>query len=605
MLKLAKDKLKQIFGFDSFRSFQEDVISSFLSKNDSLVIMPTGGGKSLCYQLPALIFEGLTIVVSPLIALMKDQVEQLKDLGINAVLLNSSLTGEEYFENITQLRSGEAKILYAAPETLMKPDILDMLSSLKADALVVDEAHCVSEWGHDFRPEYRAISQIRKKLKNAVCMALTATATERVQNDIVKNLKLVNAKIYIDSFDRKNLLLRILPKQNAVSQTLEFLKSRPKKSGIIYCFSRKQADSLYLTLKEKGYSALPYHAGLSSLERNKNQDMFIKDDVQIIVATIAFGMGINKSNIRFIVHFDLPKNIESYYQEIGRAGRDSLKAECLMLFSYGDLQKIRFLIDQKNSEDEKRIARNHLDFLLGFIESKSCRRVSLLNYFGENYQTENCEMCDNCLNPKEETVDITIAAQKFLSCVKRTGEMFGINHIIDILRGSKSQKISNFNHHNLTTYGIGLEFSKNQWRHLARQFISSKILLQDVENFGVLKITPDGYDVLKGLKKANGYIEEEKIAASKTRAEDINYDEPLFNLLRSKRKNLADAASVPPYVVFSDKSLIEMAAYFPQSLEAFEKIHGVGENKLKKYGDTFLAIIIDYCRNNKIAKNAG
>ena len=456
MINSARSLLKSVFGYDQFISLQEEIIEKVLHKNDALVIMPTGGGKSLCYQIPALIFPGLTIVVSPLISLMKDQVDQLTTAGVAAALLNSSLSPEEYQHNVESIKKGRVKLLYLAPETLLKANILRLLSSVNVDCFAIDEAHCISSWGHDFRPEYRQLSDLRNRFPEAVCIALTATATSRVRDDIKTSLGMDTSDEFIASFNRENLYIRVIPKKDPVNQSVEFIKNFPNQSGIIYCFTRRQVDDLYAYLHQLGYSVKPYHAGLTETERHRNQEMFIRDDVQIIVATIAFGMGIDKENIRFILHYDLPQNIESYYQEIGRAGRDGLRSDCLMLFSYGDLQKIKYIINKKDSH-EKRVANIHLNALLGFAETDECRRIPLINYFSETYTREYCKMCDNCLAGKKTVQDITVASQKFLSCAKRTGEIFGANHIIDVLRGSKAQKVVKFGHQRLSTYGIGTE----------------------------------------------------------------------------------------------------------------------------------------------------
>jgi ATP-dependent DNA helicase RecQ len=409
------------------------------------VIMPTGGGKSLCYQIPALIFQGLTVVVSPLVALMKDQVEQLRELGIPALCLNSSLAFEEYQENITRVRSGEIKLLYVAPETLLTPRLFSLLASLPLASLTIDEAHCISEWGHDFRPEYRQLVKVRSRFPGSVCLALTATATPRVREDIKATLGFQDSNEFVASFNRENLLIEVLPKTEPLAQILQFLERFPHQSGIIYCFSRKQVDDLAAALAHKGYAARPYHAGLVDAVRKTNQEAFIRDDVQIMVATIAFGMGINKPNVRFIVHYDLPKSIASYYQEIGRAGRDGLPAHCLLLYSYSDVRKLRYFIDEKE-EPERQVAYQHLQALTRYAESDVCRRVPLLAYFGEQYTTENCGRCDNCLAGVRDRVDITIPAQKFLSCVKRTGELFGAAHMADVLLGLENQKVQKFGH---------------------------------------------------------------------------------------------------------------------------------------------------------------
>ena len=600
MISRAKTVLGDVFGYDEFRPLQREIIGNVLKKRDTLVIMPTGGGKSLCYQIPALIFKGLTIVVSPLISLMKDQVEQLTELGVPAVVLNSSLSNEEYSRNLERVKKNGVKLLYLAPEALLTPGMLSMLSSLQVDCLAIDEAHCISEWGHDFRPEYRQLVRVRSRFPFATCVALTATATPRVQEDIKNNLKFDASNEFIASFNRENLFIQVTPKNNPTSQTIEFLRKYPDQSGIIYCFSRRQVDDLYETLKSRGYSVRPYHAGLSDTERTQNQELFIRDDVQIIVATIAFGMGINKPNVRFVIHFDLPKNIETYYQEIGRAGRDGLRAHCLLLFSYADIQKIKYFINQKD-DHEQQVANIHLNSMLQFAETNGCRRIPLLTYFGEDYSTEKCDMCDNCLAGEKKLVDITIPAQKFLSCVKRADEIFGANHIIDVLRGSQSKKVLKFGHTTLSTYGIGKEYSRKQWFHLARQFIQKGLIVQDTK-YGSLKLTEKAYDVLKGRELVFGILEEEHFPDRKEKKKKYEYehDHVLFEKLRKRRKELADKAGIPPYVIFPDKTLIEMAAFFPRSGESLLHIHGVGSVKYNKYGTIFMNIIDEYCQEHNI-----
>ncbi len=598
-----KKILKKVFGYDEFRPLQAEIIDSVLNKQDALVIMPTGGGKSLCYQIPALIFSGLTIVVSPLISLMKDQVEQLAELGVSAVCLNSSISREVYGKNIGLIKQGKTNLLYIAPETLLKPGILDLLSSVGVNCLAIDEAHCISEWGHDFRPEYRQLADVRSRFSDAACIALTATATPRVQQDIKNSLNIKSSNEYISSFDRENLFIRIVSKADPVDQTVSFIKQFPDQSGIIYCFSRRQVDDLSKILEQKGFSVRPYHAGLSDEERKKNQELFIKDDVLIIVATIAFGMGINKPNVRFVIHYDLPKNIESYYQEIGRSGRDGLRSECMLLFSYGDIQKIKYFINQKPAH-EKRVANIHLQALLKFAETDICRRIPLLSYFGEDYSIKTCGMCDNCLadkSDKKELKDITVYAQKFLSCVKRTGEIFGAVHVVDVLRGSESKKVLKFDHQNLSTYGIGKELTKKQWFHLSRQLLHKGLVAQDME-YGGLKLTEKAWDVFKGKENVYGRVEADEIKVVKKRpTENItDFDEKLFDRLRKKRKEIADEAKVPPYVIFSDRTLIEISAFFPQTIENMRNIYGIGEEKLKRYGFIFLEVICEYCEKHSI-----
>ncbi len=429
--------LKETFGYDTFRPLQREVIENVLARRDTLAIMPTGGGKSLCYQIPALLFEGLTVVVSPLISLMKDQVEQLRAFGVPALFLNSSLAPQEYQENMDYIRRGEVKLLYVAPESLLTPRILSLLDSIQVDCLTIDEAHCISEWGHDFRPEYRQLVAVRQRFPKAVCLALTATATERVRQDIRTTLKFASSNEFIASFNRENLYIEVVRKRDPIEQTIQILEKHKDQSGIIYCFSRRQVDELAAYLAAQEYSVRPYHAGLEDAERKANQETFIRDDAQIIVATIAFGMGINKPNVRFIIHFDLPKSIESYYQEIGRAGRDGLPAHCTLLFNYSDVAKINYFIDQKEG-NEKQVAIGHLDAIVRYAEDElTCRRKPLLNYFGESYEAQSCSNCDNCTSAPTELTDITIYAQKFLSCVKRADERFGAGHITDILLGSR------------------------------------------------------------------------------------------------------------------------------------------------------------------------
>ena len=601
MMQQAKVILKNVFGYDKFHPLQEKVIENVLKRRDTLVIMPTGGGKSLCYQIPALLFEGLTVVVSPLISLMKDQVEQLTELGVNAVVLNSTLSSEEYAGNVARIKRNEAKLLYLAPETLLMPKTITMLTSQRIDCLTIDEAHCISEWGHDFRPEYRQLVAVRKHFPKALCLALTATATPRVQADIQKSLNFETSNEFIDSFDRKNLFLQIVKKQQPLEQTVTFLKKFPNQSGIIYCLSRRQVDELTAALQDAGYSVKPYHAGLSNKDRSRNQELFIRDDIQIIVATIAFGMGINKPNVRFVVHYDLPKDIEGYYQQIGRAGRDGLKANCLLLFSYGDIQKIKYFINQKQGQ-EQRIATIHLNALVGFAESDECRRIPLLHYFGEEYASDKCDMCDNCVTEKKALVDLTIPAQKFLSCVKLTNERFGAGHLIDILRGSKAVKVLDFRHDKLSTYGIGKDYSKKQWFHLSRQFIQKNLLSQDLD-YGSLRLTLTAWDVLRGQQKFFGKLEEKEQKLPQIKETETTYNRELFDQLREKRKELADNANVPPYVIFPDKTLIQMAAVLPLSPEQLLQIHGVGAVKCKKYGHTFIELLRQYSQENHLEAN--
>lgn len=596
----AESLLHSVFGYSAFRLDQKAIIDSVLAKQDTLVIMPTGGGKSLCYQIPALLFDGLTVVVSPLISLMQDQVSQLTQLGVPAVCLNSSLDLMQYEENVADVRSGKIKLLYVAPETLFLPRIQSLLKQVRVDCLTIDEAHCISDWGHDFRPEYRKLVEVREKFPDAVTIALTATATHQVRADIKRQLMIPDSHEFVSSFDRKNLLLNVQPKSNPDSQVLQILRDHPDQSGIIYCFSKAQVDELSTMLASRGFSVKPYHAGLNDTVRAKNQQLFIRDDVQIIVATIAFGMGINKPNVRFVIHYDLPKNIESYYQEIGRAGRDGLKADTYLLYSHGDSQKIKFFISQKEAT-EKRVALQQLATLVSYAESDVCRRYNLLQYFGED-AADQCGACDVCLNPPKDKVDLTVPAQKFMSCVKRTGEKFGSVHIVDILRGAKSQKIVANGHDRVSTYGIGKELSKPAWQSLGRQLVQQGLLRQDPE-FGSLALTAQAVPVLRGEVQFWGNVLETaadtgRSSGSSKRELDADVDKELFEILRKKRKDLADEQNLAPYMIFSDKSLMEMCIHLPQNREAFLDIHGVGEAKWQRYGEQFLYLIKSYSDNN-------
>ena len=586
--------LKETFGYDTFRPLQREVIENVMARRDTLAVMPTGGGKSLCYQIPSLLFDGLTVVVSPLISLMKDQVEQLRAFGVPALFLNSSLGPQEYQENMDYVKRGEVKLLYVAPETLLTPRILTLLAGLKVDCLTIDEAHCISEWGHDFRPEYRQLVQVRKQFPQAVCLALTATATARVRQDIRSTLQFATSNEFVASFDRKNLFIEVLPKRDATRQTMDMLERYKDQSGIVYCFSRKQVDDLASYLISRGYSARPYHAGLEDIERKRNQEAFIRDDAQIIIATIAFGMGINKPNVRFVIHYDLPKSIEGYYQEIGRAGRDGLPAHCLLLYSYADVAKLNYFIDQKEGE-ERRVAIQHLNAIVGYAEDEtSCRRKPLLNYFGESYAADNCSNCDNCNSSPTPLTDVTIPAQKFLSCVKRAGEKFGAGHITDILLGSKNEKVLRWGHEKLSTYGIGGELTQKQWMHLARQLLSMGYLKQEGE-YRTLGLTPKALEALRKRAPIMGVLQEaERVKKKEGKKEGIEYNHALFAILRQKRKEMADEAGVPPYVIFPDRTLTEMAAYYPQSTAGLLNISGVGQVKLVQYGDAFLDVIRAY-----------
>lgn len=602
----ARATLKTVFGYDTFRPLQAEVIGNVLSGRDTLLVMPTGGGKSLCYQLPALLLDGLTVVVSPLISLMQDQVEQLQALDVPAVYLNSTLSYTEYGHNVQQVRSGAARMLYVAPETLLRPETLALLAESRVACLTIDEAHCISQWGHDFRPEYRQILDVRQRLPQAVCVAVTATATPRVQEDIQSTLAFSDANTFIASFDRPNLMLNAQLRQNGPSQVLEFLAEHENESGIIYCATRKDVDTLTGLLTGRGIAALPYHAGLDDATRQQNQRRFIRDQVPVMVATIAFGMGIDKPDVRFIVHYSLPKDLESYYQQIGRAGRDGLPSDCLLLYSAGDVGTNRYFIQQQ-AESEQRGASLRLQAMLDFAETLGCRRTPLLGYFGESYEPddEGCGQCDNCLGADRAEADLTLPAQKFLSCVYRTGARFGVNHIIDVLRGSRAKRVLELGHDRLSTYNIGADYSKEEWKFLARQFVQQGLLEQDL-TYGSLSLTPKAHAVFKG-EKVRGLLPAKPAAAQTgSRRDNANaptdFDRELFQQLRRLRLRLAEEENVPPYVVFGDRSLMEMAAYFPQSPERFLHIYGVGQAKVERYAGHFLPAIRAYCAENGLAE---
>src|SRR5882724_2943960 len=593
--------LKKHFGYDQFRPLQREIVQDALDGHDVFVLMPTGGGKSLCFQLPALMRDGLTIVVSPLIALMKDQVDALQTSGIPATYLNSTLDREEAMARWRGLHRGEYRMLYVAPERLMLNTFLERALNWNIAQFAIDEAHCISEWGHDFRPEYRELKKLRDHFPDAPVMALTATATERVRADVIKELTLRDPRAYVASFNRPNLTYRVIPKTTAYEQLLAFIRSRPNDSGIIYCASRKSTESVARNLNEDSVSAKPYHAGLTNVERTRHQDAFLRDDLHVITATIAFGMGINKPNVRFVVHYDLPKNLESYYQETGRAGRDGLPSECVLLFSPGDVAKQLHFIDEK-SESEARIARDQLRQMVHYAETRECRRATLLRYFGEQFSQQSCDGCDNCLQPRE-TFDGTIAAQKFLSCVHRihrkSGFGFGVNHVVEVLTGADTQAIRQRHHNELSTYGIGRELKRDAWQAIGRELLRLGLIECAPGKFATLTLTQAGLEALRQrtpitLTKQIEIADKPK----KARAGAIECDEPLFDRLRVVRRKLADERDVPAYVIFSDVSLREMARSYPATANEFQRIAGVGEHKFKDFAEPFLSEIKDYLANN-------
>jgi ATP-dependent DNA helicase RecQ len=595
--------LKHYFGYDRFRVGQREIVETALQQQDLLVIMPTGGGKSLCFQLPALLKPGITIVVSPLIALMQDQVQLLADNGIPATFINSSLTVQEKRDRAQAIYNGQIKLLYVAPERLLNRDfiedfLLDVHTKIGISGFAIDEAHCVSEWGHDFRPEYRQLSQLRQYFPSIPFIALTATATARVRQDITHQLSLKSPVVHISSFNRPNLYYEVRRKNsNSYRELLEQVKKQTG-SGIIYCLSRKKVEELTTKLTNNGIDAVPYHAGLDSKTRTENQTRFIRDDVRIIVATIAFGMGINKPDVRFVIHYDLPRNIEGYYQESGRAGRDGEASHCTLYFGAGDIKTIEYLISQKIDPqtgvalvDEQRIATQQLRRVLDYAEATECRRIIQLGYFGESFPG-NCENCDNCKHPRP-IGDRTIEAQKFLSCIARfaqRGKNFGLNYTIDVLRGSKSDRVLKNGHDTLSTYGIGKDISVDEWRVLGRSLLHQGLMDESTDGYSVLKLNPLSWEVLKGNRKVE--VAMISVAAKNVEPEVSTNSieiQALYNRLHQLRKQLADANRVAPYVIFSDSSLRLMSQQQPQTLAQFAQISGVGARKLAQYGTLFTA----------------
>jgi ATP-dependent DNA helicase RecQ len=607
-----EELLHKYFGYTEFRPLQREIIQGVLDKKDSFVLMPTGGGKSLCFQLPALMMPGLTIVISPLIALMKDQVDGLIASGVPATFINSSLFQGDVEERMRAIKRGKIKLLYVAPERLVMPSFLAFLAEIPISLIAIDEAHCISEWGHDFRAEYRQLRILRKNFPDVPIIAMTATATQRVQDDILEQLKFGKGTLrYKASFDRANLHYSVLPKEKQFPRLLHFLKDHKDEAGIIYCFSKKSTDALAAALCEKGYRALPYHAGLDGATRTKNQEKFVKDECDIICATIAFGMGIDKSNVRFVVHYDLPKSMAGYYQETGRAGRDGLESDCLLFFSYGDKRKIEYFFADIQSERELRNAEQELANMLDYAESRTCRRKLLLKYFGEFYPKENCGNCDNCA-PQEsvKAVDATREAKMFLSCVARVEQRFGIKYVIDVLRGSNDQRILSNRHHDLSTYGIGKEKNVKYWQSLAHELINNKYVLQDKDNYGILKLTPAAWELMKGERTLELRTFDVPVGANGSSPSSLG-DQPvaptgdhkeLFERLRVLRKNMADKGNIPPYVIFHDSTLRDIVAKLPKTKEEFLNVSGVSETKSDKYGKLFIEEIHRFLRDHPIEK---
>lgn len=602
MSKLLKT-LKSTFGYDSFRPLQREICEATLAGQDVFALLPTGGGKSLCFQLPALVRPGLTVVVSPLIALMKDQVDQLQAAGVAATYLNSTLGVKEAKARLAGLHQGKYKLLYAAPERLMLDGWQENLKAWNVTCLAIDEAHCISEWGHDFRPEFRQLARLRAVLPDVPLMALTATATERVRADIVTHLKLREPATFVASFNRPNLTYRVTPKDQPLKQIIAFIRKREHESGIIYCASRAAAERVADSLAGRGFSAQAYHAGLSAGERETNQEQFLRDDTRIICATIAFGMGINKPNVRWIIHHDLPKNIEGYYQETGRAGRDSLPGDCLLLFSPGDVAKQTHFIDQISYQREQQVARNQLRQIVHYAESAGCRRSELLAYFGETFPLNNCGACDNCLEPRE-TYDGTIHAQKFLSCIYRiqqaTRFSVGLNHIIEILTGADTEKIRRWGHDKLSTYGIGRDLNRSQWSAVGRELMRLGYAGVAEGEYSTLELTDAGRELLRTRASVTLTKPMELPTARRVvrREGDIACDEILFAHLRGVRKKLADERKVPAYVIFGDATLRAMAREYPVTLADMSGIFGMGEKKLAELGPIFTAAIAEFLETN-------
>ncbi|MDZ7841999.1 MAG: DNA helicase RecQ [Gammaproteobacteria bacterium] len=593
----ATKLLQDTYGYAAFKGNQQAVIEAVLAGRDALVLMPTGGGKSLCYQIPALVRDGVGIVVSPLIALMQDQVSALRLLGLNAAFLNSTLSLPEQQSLFRQLDAGEVDLVYIAPERLLQPDTLDRLARCRVSVIAIDEAHCVSQWGHDFRQDYLGLNILRERFPGVPRLALTATADARTRTEIIERLDLDDAERFISGFDRPNIRYTVQVKRDARRQLLHFLTDRRGQSGIVYCMSRKKVDAMAEWLCGQGFTALPYHAGLAAEVRERHQQRFLREDSVVIVATIAFGMGIDKPDVRFVAHLDLPKSLESYYQETGRAGRDGEPAEAWMVYGLQDVVRLRQMLDESGASDQqKRIERQKLDALLGWCEVTTCRRRALLEYFNDSLEGD-CGNCDICLRPPT-TWDATVAAQKLLSCVYRTGQRFGSAHVIDVLLGKRSDKTAQHRHDQLSTFGIGADLAQQQWRSILRQLLVQGYLYADAERFGALTLTAQSRSLLRGeitlfLREDPGAREDNSLRKKPRADRDAvpEEDRGLWEALRDCRKRLADEHGVPPYMVFHDSTLMDMLAYRPATNDDLLAINGVGQAKLDRYGEAFLAVI--------------
>ncbi|PQJ64960.1 ATP-dependent DNA helicase RecQ [Photobacterium angustum] len=591
----SESVLQEVFGYQQFRIGQLDVIDAVNRDEDCLVIMPTGGGKSLCYQIPALLKEGITLVISPLISLMKDQVDQLKANGVAAAYINSTMERDEILAVFDAMKDATVKLVYVSPERVLTYDFIDRLRDVPLAMVAVDEAHCISQWGHDFRPEYAALGRLKQSFENLPIMALTATADETTRHDIVSRLGLQTPHEYLGSFDRPNIRYTLWEKHKPLTQIIRYVEGMRGQCGIIYCNSRKKVEQISEKLRDKGIRAEAYHAGLDHIERANVQEAFQRDDIHIVVATVAFGMGINKPNVRYVVHFDIPRNIESYYQETGRAGRDGLPAEAVMFYDPSDLAWLRRCLDEKEEGQQKDVERHKLHAMGAFAEAQTCRRQVLLHYFGE-HRDEACGNCDVCLDPPQRFNAVEVA-QKALSCVYRVNQSFGITYIVEVLRGMQNQRIREHGHDKLSTYGIGREYSHEYWVSVLRQLIHLGYLTQNISRNSVLQLTEKARPLLRaeiGLELAVPRLDNIARNMKVNKLANRQYDKKLFAKLRKLRKAIADEEDLPPYVVFNDASLMEMAERLPTSNGDFLAVNGVGQRKLEKYGEVFLGLIRDH-----------
>ena len=603
-----REYLKKYFGFGTFKGTQEIIIRSVLSRNDTFVLMPTGGGKSLCYQLPSLISPGTSIIISPLIALMKNQVDAMRSFSSEdgvAHFLNSSLTKLAIQQVKKDILSGKTKLLYVAPESLTKQENIDFLKKIKISFYAIDEAHCISEWGHDFRPEYRRIRPIINEIGAAPIIALTATATPKVQHDIQKNLDIMHANVFKSSFNRPNLYYEVRPKVNAAKEIIKFIKNNSGKSGIIYCLSRRKVEELAEILKVNGIKALPYHAGMDSETRTTTQDEFLMEDIDVIVATIAFGMGIDKPDVRFVIHYDIPKSLEGYYQETGRAGRDGGEGRCITFYSYKDIQKLEKFMQGKPIAEQE-IGKQLLLETASYAESSICRRKQLLNYFGEKYLEDNCETCDNCIHPKTQ-FEGKKYIRKVIETVLEVKEKFKADHIVNILTGDLTSAVKTYKHHQLEVFGSGNEKDDKFWNAMVRQALISRLLIKDIENYGLLKVSEDGYEFLKNpysfmVTQDHEYNENGEEDALGPGQKTGVVDEELFNILKDLRKQISRKLNLPPFVIFQDPSLEDMAIQYPVILEELQNISGVGVGKAKRYGKEFIEIIKKHVEEKEILR---